>query len=168
MVGPGQDYFFRVWLLGKIWEKSRNKQDGTGLLTTTRESLELFPIVAIYSILRLFPGNLYYIKIINFHLGSVREFLNVSRPHTSREKASQNAGTKLGQGTFSSRMLGVLLFWIFPGKFWYPENGIQERRPLPKGLLQVLRTAVKHEYFCPIVIQLEKRQTMSKRYFYFD
>ena len=47
------------------------------------------------------------IKIINFHLGSVRKFLNVSRPKQDGKKPVPNAGTDSEPGRGCSPMHGT-------------------------------------------------------------
>ena len=153
LAGPVQDYFIMVPLLGKIPGKSGkypgNKQDGTGLLTTTRESLECCQI------LRLFWENLYkrnhsghflvdtinitnfstnlvplpklFIKIKCFHSGSIWEFPNVSRPKT-RLGSNQHQMTGLSRDREEDvpECSGPEIPRIFSGKIRFPGNAIWE------------------------------------------
>ena len=87
------------------------------------------------------------IKMINFHSGSVREFLNISRTET-RPGSSQSRMPVLSRDPEEDvpKCSGWEISRIFLGKIRFPGNGILERRPLLDFRAKKLDT-ISFEYF---------------------
>ena len=82
------------------------------------------------------------IKIINFHFGSVREFLNVFRPET-RQKEDQSRMPVMirDQEEDVLECSGQEISWIFLGKIRFPGNAFRECRPLAFVMLMLTNTS---------------------------